>query len=153
MKTILGEDLTALDAGVIPCPWNDAIFAKYANKKKLKFGYYFDDGVTIASPPVERAVLMTVKALQDQGHEVVPVVPPNVIEAVHCFIALTTYDGYRPSPFNDIITITSQSLSVHVLVCPRAALLWSTVLQLGTPIYANPSPSTQWNQQSNSSSH
>ena len=92
----MAEDLSALDVGVLPNPWNDAVFSKYANKKKLKFGYYFDDGVTIASPPVERAVLMTAKALQAQGHEVVSIVPPNVVEAVQCFVALTTYDGSLP---------------------------------------------------------
>ena len=94
----MAEDLSTLDAGVLPNPWNDAVFSKYANKKKLKFGYYFDDGVTIASPPVERAVLMTAKALQAQGHEVVSIVPPNVVEAVQCFVALTTYDGSVSSP-------------------------------------------------------
>jgi Asp-tRNA(Asn)/Glu-tRNA(Gln) amidotransferase A subunit family amidase len=64
---------------------------KYATKK-LKFGYYFDDGITIASPPVKRAVEMTAKALQAKGYDVVELVPPNIIEVVHCFVALTTYE-------------------------------------------------------------
>ena len=85
-----------MDSAVIPNPWSDTLFSKYANKTKLKFGYYFDDGVTIASPPVKRAVLMTAKALQAQGHEVVEIVPPNVTEMVHIFAALTTYDGSLP---------------------------------------------------------
>lgn len=73
------------------------MFTKYATKK-LKFGYYFDDGVTVASPPVKRAVEMTAKALQAKGYEVVELVPPNIHEAVHCFVALTTYEGSSLPP-------------------------------------------------------
>jgi Asp-tRNA(Asn)/Glu-tRNA(Gln) amidotransferase A subunit family amidase len=78
---------------VIPSPWNDSLFSKYA-EKKLKFGYYFDDGVTIASPPVQRAILSTVEALKSQGHEVVLVTPPNTMEAVRIFVSLSSDEGF-----------------------------------------------------------
>ena len=83
---------------MIPSPWNDSVFSKYS-EKKLKFGYYFDDGVTIASPPVQRAVLSTVEALKSQGHEVVPVTPPNIMEAVHTFISLSSDERYLQRVF------------------------------------------------------
>jgi len=60
----------------------------------MKFGYYIDDGVSIASPPVKRAILETVEALQKQGHEVIQVTPPNVLQAVRIFLALTSAEGY-----------------------------------------------------------
>jgi len=149
----LAEDLSVLDVGVLPNPWNDIVFSKYANKKKLKFGYYFDDGVTIASPPVERAVLMTAKALQAQGHEVVSIVPPNVVEAVQCFVALTTYDGSVASP-----SISSfPHLCLNLSPFPASPLFHSIAkavgLRVDTPTYANQSPKTQWSRPSNSSSH
>ena len=83
------------DSTMLPGIWNDSVFTTYSSKK-LKFGYYFDDGVTIASPPVKRAIEQTVQALQSQGHEVTPITPPDTIEATHLFIALTS--GERCSP-------------------------------------------------------
>jgi len=80
---------------MLPGIWNDSVFTTYSSKK-LKFGYYFDDGVTIASPPVKRAIEQTVQALQSQGHEVIPITPPNVIEAVNLFIALTSDERFSP---------------------------------------------------------
>ena len=79
-----------------PGIWNDAVFTTYSSKK-LKFGYYFDDGVTVASPPVKRAIEQTVQALKSQGHEVVPITPPNTIEAVRIFVALTSGERFAPN--------------------------------------------------------
>jgi len=83
-----------LDATVIPRPWSPATIEKYA-VKRLKFGYYLDDGVTISSPPVKRAILETVNALQRQGHQCIQIVPPNVIEAARIFVATTSNNGYQ----------------------------------------------------------
>jgi hypothetical protein len=90
---VLAEDLSTVDSTVIPNPWKEAVFLKFT-ERKLKFGYYFDDGVTISSPPVKRAIMETVTQLQNQGHEVVSIVPPNVIEAVRIFLALTSHSGF-----------------------------------------------------------
>src|SRR5271169_831812 len=81
---------------MVSSPWNDSLFKKYSSKK-LKFGYYFDDGVTISSPPVKRAILQTVKALESQGHEVISVNPPNVVEAVRIFVALNSEERFTIS--------------------------------------------------------
>ena len=77
-----------------PSLWNESKFEQYSTKKTLKFGYYFDDGVTIASPPVKRAVLETVQALQSQGHQVVLVSPPDMREAIRIFLGITSGEGY-----------------------------------------------------------
>ena len=39
--------------------------------QKLKFGYYFDDGMARITPACHRAVSETVEALRKQGHECV----------------------------------------------------------------------------------
>lgn len=93
-----------------PSTWNESTFQSY-NTKKLKVGYYFDDGVTIASPPVYRAIMQTVQALKSQGHDVVLVSPPNVVEAVRVFVALTSDESYpypslSPLPFSTMLTST-----------------------------------------------
>src|SRR5271169_4699650 len=82
-----------------PSTWNETTFQSYSTRK-LKVGYYFDDGVTIASPPVYRAIMQTVQALKSQGHEIVLVTPPNVIEAVRVFIALTSDESYPTPPLS-----------------------------------------------------
>ena len=38
-------------------------------RRKLKFGYYFDDGMVRTTPACRRAVSETVEALRRQGHE------------------------------------------------------------------------------------
>ena len=38
---------------------------------KLKFGYYFDDGMARTTPACRRAVSQTIEALRKQGHECV----------------------------------------------------------------------------------
>ena len=96
LELVLGEDLCKVDSSMVPSIWNESLFSIYSSKK-LKFGYYYDDGVTVASPPVKRAIEQTVQALKSQGHEVIEVTPPNVVEAVHIFVALTSQDGYPPS--------------------------------------------------------
>jgi Asp-tRNA(Asn)/Glu-tRNA(Gln) amidotransferase A subunit family amidase len=95
---MLAEDMTALDPSVIPRAWMDATFARYTGRK-LKFGYFFDDGVTISSPPVKRAIMQTVEALKAQGHEVELTMPPKVIEAVRIFVAMTSHNGYSSSKY------------------------------------------------------
>src|SRR5271155_3278382 len=122
----MNEQLSNVDAAVLPNPWKDTQFTNYSTKK-LKFGYYFDDGLTISSPPVKRAILQTVEALKSQGHEVVPVNPPNVMEAVRVFVGLTACEGYPPPP----------------------SIQRSSLMQ-GTQIYVNPSKMILWNQPSNS---
>ena len=100
MQIFLEEDLCRFDSTMIPSSWNDSKYRHYSSKK-LKFGYYYDDGVSIASPPVERAILKTATALKAQGHEVVAITPPNVAEAVRIFVGITSSEGYaffRPAP-------------------------------------------------------
>ncbi|KAF8325793.1 amidase signature enzyme [Cantharellus anzutake] len=63
--------------------------------KKLRIGYYLSDGIVKASPSCQRAVIQTVKALRAAGHECVLFGPPNVLEAMRIFIALTAADGYK----------------------------------------------------------
>ncbi|GAA6062135.1 hypothetical protein JCM10212_003170 [Sporobolomyces blumeae] len=63
---------------------------------KLKFGYYLTDGFVHASPACCRAILETAEVLRKAGHEVVEVPPPNAIEAMEIFVALTSANGYKP---------------------------------------------------------
>jgi len=64
---------------------------------RLRFGYYLTDGVTHASPAVQRAVQTTVDALRADGHELV-LLDANEIDMIgsmEVFVGLTSCDGYR----------------------------------------------------------
>ncbi|GAA5849475.1 hypothetical protein JCM8547_000465 [Rhodosporidiobolus lusitaniae] len=75
---------------VVPLGWREVKL-----KEKLKFGYYLTDGFCRASPACERAVLETVEALRKKGHEVVEFEPPNPLEAMEFFVALTSAGRYE----------------------------------------------------------
>lgn len=53
-----------------PIPWREHLAEK--PKKKLRIGWYVDDGMVKVQPPVERAVLEVVEKLKTVGHEVIP---------------------------------------------------------------------------------
>lgn len=65
------ETMWNTDPSVPPMPWNRDLYRPTENKKRLKFGYFTNDGYFDPAPVVERSVLDTVKALRKNGHEVV----------------------------------------------------------------------------------
>jgi len=64
---------------------------------RLRFGYYLTDGVTHASPAVQRAVQTTVDALRADGHDLVLLGADEIdmIGSMEVFVGLTSCDGYR----------------------------------------------------------
>ncbi|BGP15819.1 hypothetical protein JCM10213_005697 [Rhodosporidiobolus nylandii] len=82
----LVEDGEAL----VPTPWREVQLPK-----KLRFGYFLNDGFCRASPACQRAVLETVDALRKKSHECVEFVPPNPLEAMELFVALTSAGRYE----------------------------------------------------------
>ncbi|KAI0731179.1 amidase signature domain-containing protein [Earliella scabrosa] len=53
------------------------------------------DGYIKASPASQRAVRETVQALRQAGHECVPFEVPQVMDAIECYIHLTSSDGFK----------------------------------------------------------
>ncbi|BGP47804.1 hypothetical protein JCM10450v2_003669 [Rhodotorula kratochvilovae] len=58
--------------GVLPLPYREVTLPK-----KLRFGYFTQDGFCRTSPACERAVLETVEALRREGHECIEFEPPS----------------------------------------------------------------------------
>ncbi|KAJ7197250.1 amidase [Mycena pura] len=75
--------------GLAPIPFREPNMPE-----KLRFGYYTDFYIK-ASPAVKRAVLETVAALRNQGHECIEIEIPTPMEAFDIFVALTSGDGYQ----------------------------------------------------------
>ncbi|KAI9138924.1 amidase signature domain-containing protein [Paraphysoderma sedebokerense] len=115
-KIFIDRDLSKFDHDVVPLPWRP-----YEAPKKLRIGYYFDDGYLRSTPSCQRAVLETVEALKAAGHEVFPFHPPNVTEAMsiaYNLLAIDRFDGPRSVIGSDPI-VPSLKLLLFVLSLPR----------------------------------
>ena len=67
MSGFLAGQPWLFDPVVMPMPWRHEIAAKPT--RKLRIGYYLDDGVVRVQPPHEAAVKKALAALDKAGHE------------------------------------------------------------------------------------
>ncbi|CAL2041052.1 unnamed protein product [Caenorhabditis brenneri] len=73
-----------------PVHWNESL---YASEKKLRVGYYIDDGWFTPTPALQRAVLEAKKHLEAAGHTVVPFYPPRLTEVIQLYFRAVCLDG------------------------------------------------------------
>lgn len=71
MKTVLDACAGNFDATALPFPFHQPSYEKTLQHKKLAFGVAKTDGHVHATPPVLRAIDLTVEALKKEGHEVI----------------------------------------------------------------------------------
>ncbi|BEI88930.1 uncharacterized protein CcaverHIS019_0202920 [Cutaneotrichosporon cavernicola] len=89
MENIENHDYVQVE-NVVPLPWREAMLPK-----RMRIGYWLEDGVVRASPAAQRAVREVVAALEKEGHELVLWQPPNVAEVLKIFVALLSFDGFK----------------------------------------------------------
>ncbi|KAG9316056.1 amidase signature domain-containing protein [Chiua virens] len=87
-RIVFGEQDSAHKIAPIP-------FRPIELANKLKFGYYFSDGMLQSSPANVRAVQETINVLRSQGHECIEFSPTLSKEAMNTFVGLITADGYQ----------------------------------------------------------
>ncbi|KAK4023136.1 vitamin D3 hydroxylase-associated protein [Daphnia magna] len=80
------------DPDLLPIPWNEQAFI---GNKKLRIGYYEDDGFFPTTPGIRRAIQIAKTALEASGHDLVPFVPPRVDYVLNSFISILTADQSR----------------------------------------------------------
>ncbi|KAK0400098.1 hypothetical protein QR680_003355 [Steinernema hermaphroditum] len=91
LKCIWSDDwISRVDPYVPPVLWKDE---EYSSTRKLKIGYYIDDGWFTPTPALQRAVLESKDILEKAGHTLVPFEPPNVTRAFQLFIGAVCVDG------------------------------------------------------------
>ncbi|GJN89051.1 hypothetical protein Rhopal_002025-T1 [Rhodotorula paludigena] len=83
-------DLAQSETGLLPLAYRSVKLPK-----KLRIGYFTNDGFCRASPACQRAVRATVEALRREGHDCVKFEPPSPIEAMEHFVALTSAGRYE----------------------------------------------------------
>uniref|UniRef100_A0AAY4DKS8 Fatty-acid amide hydrolase 1 n=1 Tax=Denticeps clupeoides TaxID=299321 RepID=A0AAY4DKS8_9TELE len=69
MKALLCENMFVLDPTVPPIPFNEQV---YLSTKRLRIGYYENDGMQQPSPSMSRALRDTKDLLERAGHTVFP---------------------------------------------------------------------------------
>lgn len=89
IENIADHDYVQVE-NVVPLPWREPNLPK-----RMRIGYWLDDGVVRASPAAQRAVREVVAALEKEGHELVQWQPPNVAEVLKIFVALLSFDGFK----------------------------------------------------------
>ena len=92
-RAIFSMEPWRYDHTVHPIPWRADSYETMKDKKMLRIGVLRTDGVVDPSPACARALDVTVKALQVQGHEVVEVRPPSPYRALVIASVLLNADG------------------------------------------------------------
>ncbi|NUP11796.1 MAG: amidase [Polyangiaceae bacterium] len=82
--------MAAEDPLVAPLPLRDP---RTIDARRIRVGYYVDDGVIRPSTAVGRAVVEAAKALEGRGMTVVPFGPPNIRDAIGTYFGVMSADG------------------------------------------------------------
>ncbi|KXN67639.1 amidase signature enzyme [Conidiobolus coronatus NRRL 28638] len=91
VKAVLNSNPWETAHDVVPIPYREATLPK-----KLRIGYYLDDGKYPTTPACERAVMMAVEALKAAGHDVFPYHEPAIKGASDLYSKLAGMDKSRP---------------------------------------------------------
>lgn len=99
------------DPNILPIPWNDQVANQgpvhllvvlillwsqiIKTDRKLRIGYYDNDGFFPATPGVRRAVRLAKEKLEAAGHELIEIAPPRVDHAVGAVVSILSADGSR----------------------------------------------------------
>lgn len=91
MKGLLDAEPWSLEPTSHPIPWREELARKPT--RKLRVGYYVDDGMVKVQPPIERAVLEVVERLRAAGHDVFEWEVPTHIEGQRLWTKAILADG------------------------------------------------------------
>lgn len=127
-KSVLSAQPWRVDPAVVELPWRAE---KDDINKKLTFGVLRDDGVVRVTPPVARALSVTVDKLRAAGHTVVEWTPPAAAshaELLDCCARTWTYDGGRDTI--GAFALSGEPQAEHVLMPWPAPLVEATATEI-----------------------
>ncbi|KAI6038345.1 amidase signature domain-containing protein [Pisolithus marmoratus] len=119
-KRVIAMKPWEYDHTCIPLSWRPANI----RGRKLRFGVIWDDGIAPPTPACRRALQVTVDALQKQGHDVIDVTPPSILEGLMIGFQLCFSDGgvdffnavYKDEKLDPVLTATKSLLSLPLFL-------------------------------------
>ena len=90
MQAMCCEEMWSRDRRVVPMPFNQELAT---GKRRMRIGYYDNDGFFPTTPAYRRAVHEAKAVLEAAGHELVPFTPPNIAKAATLYYSLVGADG------------------------------------------------------------
>lgn len=87
-KIVYNSNPTSYDFNCLPIPWREPQLPE-----KLSFGVLRYDGICRVTPPVQRALDMTIEAVKKAGHEVIEWEARNVSDMCHYIETFFAADG------------------------------------------------------------
>jgi Asp-tRNA(Asn)/Glu-tRNA(Gln) amidotransferase A subunit family amidase len=76
VETLMSPLAQRSDPQIVPLPFNKKLYTEALTSKKLTIGFFVDDQIILASPPVRRAVYNAAAKLHEKGHTLVKFDPP-----------------------------------------------------------------------------
>jgi amidase len=100
VKSILSQNPHLYDPMVVDMPWRDAeeqavldMAKSVSSKSQLVFGVMKSDGIVMPDPPVQRAIDLTVAAIEKAGHKVIEWKPPSHEKILEWTFQTWLFDG------------------------------------------------------------
>lgn len=131
LKSIVDTKPWTMDYSVHPLEWRQKPIDELNNKKKLRVGVMFTDGIVDPSPACARALQLSVDALRKKGHEIIEIIPENAPDAAASFNANKTTTKHNatesaiiPSTLN-CLRIASQLLCSDAVKIALRPKLWA----------------------------
>ncbi|OTA89503.1 hypothetical protein M434DRAFT_398549 [Hypoxylon sp. CO27-5] len=92
-KSVISTEPWQRDPYALPIPYRDNIYREVRDARHLNLGFMEDDGIVRPHPPIARALRMVRKALENEGHKLIPWKQPLSDEATKIHTAIARGDG------------------------------------------------------------
>lgn len=119
VKAILSQSPHLYDPMVVDMPWRDSeeqavldMAKAVSGKGPLAFGVMRSDGVVMPDPPVQRAIELTVAAVQKAGHKVIEWKPPSHEKMLKWVFRTWSYDGGKN--LHDAFGLSGETLAPQI---------------------------------------
>ncbi|KAK1925491.1 amidase signature domain-containing protein [Papiliotrema laurentii] len=125
------------EESLVPVPWREVTLPKV-----LRVGWFTEFGGVKTSPACARAVKVVVDSMKAAGHQVEEFHPPEPVQALKIFAALTSSDGYQTllsnigsDPMEPSMRLVTLGPKIPSLI--KALAVWAIKTVVGDETFAS----------------
>jgi len=96
LKAVWKEEHWKQDPSVPPLVFNQSLYERTVENKKLRIGYFYDLEIFESAPVIKKALKECKQKLEEQGHELVEFKVPDIFEALEIYLGMYNANGCRP---------------------------------------------------------